>query len=94
VDFFLKLMKALANETRLDIIQHLIENKQLSLEEIVRRINRPYKTIAGHLKILEKSGLLRSHRWKGEVLYSMDTSSIMYYNRQLVGLIRKRMQRK
>ena len=87
-------MKALANETRLDIIQHLIENKQLSLEEIVRRINRPYKTIAGHLKILERSGLLKSHRWKGEVLYSLNASSTMYYNRQLVGLVRRRIRRK
>jgi predicted transcriptional regulator len=94
MDFFLRLMKALANETRFEIIQYLIENKQLSLEEIVRRINRPYKTIAGHLKILEKSGLLRSHRWKGEVLYSLDASGTKYYNRQLVGLIRKRMQQK
>jgi predicted transcriptional regulator len=94
MDFFLRLMKSLANETRLEIIQHLIENKQLSLEEIVRRINRPYKTIAGHIKILEKSGILRSRRWKGEVLYSLDTSRAKYYNHQLVNLVKKRMQQK
>ena len=94
MDFFVRLIKALSNETRLEIVQYLVKDKQLSLEEIVRRINRPYKTIAGHLKILEKSGLLRSRRHKGEVLYALNTSAGMYYNRMLVELIKKRMDEK
>lgn len=94
MDFFVGLIKALGNETRLEIVQYLVNDKQLSLEEIVKRINRPYKTIAGHLKILEKSGLLKSHRWKGEVLYSLNVPQGMYYNRMLVDLVKKRMEQK
>ena len=94
MDFFIRLIKALSNETRLEIVQCLVRDKQLSLEEIVARINRPYKTIAGHLKILEKSGLLRSRRHKGEVLYTLYTPTGMYYNRMLVELVRKRMDEK
>jgi DNA-binding transcriptional ArsR family regulator len=94
MDFFIRLIKALSNETRLEIVQYLVKNKQLSLEEIVTRINRPYKTIAGHLKILEKSGLLRSRRHKGEVLYTLNTPAGMYYNRMLVELVKKRMDEK
>lgn len=94
MDFFVRLIKALSNETRLEIVEYLINDEQLSLEEIVRRINRPYKTIAGHLKILEKSGLLRSQRWKGEVLYSLHVPFGMHYNRTLVELVKKRMEEK
>lgn len=75
-------------------MQYLINDKQLSLEEIVARINRPYKTIAGHLKILEKSGFLKSQRWKGEVLYSLNIPYGMYCNRMLVELVKKRMGQK
>ena len=94
MDFLLRMFKALANETRIKIIEYLIKDRQLSLDEISTRINRPYKTIAGHLKILEKSGLLKTQRWKGEVLYSLNTSGSLPYNQQLIGLIKKRIAQK
>jgi len=94
MDFLLRMFKALANETRIRIIENLIRYKQLSLDEIATRINRPYKTVAGHLKNLEKAGLLKTQRWKGEVLYSLNFSAKLYYNRQLIGLIKTRITKK
>ncbi|MEO0206598.1 MAG: metalloregulator ArsR/SmtB family transcription factor [candidate division WOR-3 bacterium] len=94
MDFLLRLLKALANETRIEIVQLLIKSGQLSLNEIATEINRPYKTVAGHLKTLEKAGLLKSQRFKGETLYSLNTSVNLEYNRQLIGLIKKRMPHK
>ena len=94
MDFLLRMFKALANETRIIIIENLIKYKQLSLDEIATRINRPYKTVAGHLKNLEKAGLLKTQRWKGEVLYSLNFSAKLYYNRQLIGLIKTRITKK
>ena len=91
MDFFVRLIKALANETRLEMVQYLVRDKQLSLAEIVTRMNRAYKTIAGHLKILEKSGLLKSECQKGEVLYSSNTPRGMYDTRMLVELVKERM---
>jgi len=94
MDFLLRMFKALANETRIKIIEILLRKKQLSLDEIATYINRPYKTVAGHLKNLEKAGLLKTQRWKGEVLYSLNAGSNLYYNRQLIDLVKKRMSRK
>ncbi len=94
MDFLLRMMKALANETRIKIIEILITDKQLSLGEIAAQINRPYKTIAGHLKNLEKAGFLKTHHWRGEVLYALNTSGNLQYNRQLIGLIKKHMGKK
>lgn len=91
MDFLLKLLKSVANEIRIEMVKLLIRNGQMSLNEIATQINRPYKTIAGHLKNLEKAGLLKTQRWKGETLYSLNLSSNLDYNRQLIGLIKKRM---
>ena len=94
MDFLLRIMKSFANETRLEIVEHLIKDKQLSLDDITTRTGRPYKTIAGYLKILEKSGMLKTQRWKGEVLYSLNSSGELHYNQQLIDLIKKRMHEK
>jgi predicted transcriptional regulator len=91
MDHLLRMMKALANETRKQIIELLVIEKQLPLSEIATRINRPYKTVAGHLKNLERAGLLKTLRWKGEVLYSLNRAINMYYNRQLIALIKRHM---
>jgi len=94
MDFLLRIMKSLANETRLKIVEYLIKDKQLSLDDITTRISRPYKTIAGHLKILEKSGMLKTQCWKGEVLYSLNSSGKLHYNQQLIDIIKKRKHEK
>lgn len=90
MDFLLRLLKAIANETRIEIVELLIKNGQLSLNEITTQVNRPYKTVAGHIKNLEKAGLLKTQRWKGEMIYSLNISGDLEYNRQLIGLIKKR----
>lgn len=90
MDPLLRLMKALANETRLEIMQLLIRDRQLALHEITKHIHRPYKTIAWHLKNLEKAGLLRTWYWKGEVYYAIHTSGNERYNRQIIALLKRR----
>ena len=92
MDFLLRMFKSVANETRLEIISLLTKDRQLSLDDIVTQISRPYKTVAGHVKHLEKAGLLRSQRYKGEMLYFLNASGRMYYNQQLFWLIKKRIQ--
>ena len=94
MDFFARLINALSNETRLEIVQNLVKDQKLSLEEIVMRIDRPYKTVAGHLKTFEKSGFLKSQRYKGEVLYSLNAPTSIYYNRVFVHFVQKRMGEK
>ncbi len=94
MDFLLRMFKSLANETRLEIIKLLVKERRFSLDDIVTSISRPYKTVAGHVKHLEKSGLLKSQRHRGEMLYFLNASSNLYYNQQLIGLIKKQMGKK
>ena len=90
MDFFLRLFKSLGNETRLKIVRFLMRNKEVSLEALASELRLPYKTVARNLKILERTGLVTSRRWRGLVQYSLDTSPGLKYNRAIFDLIRMR----
>ncbi len=57
---FTKIFKRLVNKRRIDILKLLLYKKEMELEKIIKRLRRPYKTIARHLKILEHSNLVES----------------------------------
>ncbi|MGE5621066.1 MAG: DUF2087 domain-containing protein [archaeon] len=61
IDESVNLMKALADESRLLIINSLMEKSQY-LEELARRLNLSESTVSFHMKKLENSGLV--HRQK------------------------------
>ncbi|MBI9075281.1 MAG: metalloregulator ArsR/SmtB family transcription factor [Desulfatibacillum sp.] len=62
------LLKALADESRLKIIQSLFTNAQY-VEEIAQRLNLAVSTVSHHLKKLEAAGLVEKKKEQYYVMY-------------------------
>jgi predicted transcriptional regulator len=59
-----KVLKALSSEARIRILE-ILQNQELNVTEISRRLNIPQSTATTNLIILEESGLIDSHTANG-----------------------------
>ena len=66
----IKLLKALADETRMRIIQHLLDGEKCACT-IVPKVGKAQSTVSGHLKILEEAGILKSRRVGTNIWYGV-----------------------
>ncbi len=57
-----KILKALANEKRLEILKLLDKHSGFSIIEIAEEINLHFKSSSKHLKRLSEAGLVKSNR--------------------------------
>ncbi|MDR0400810.1 MAG: ArsR family transcriptional regulator, partial [Treponema sp.] len=55
-----RLLKALASDIRLKILE-LLQNQELNISEIARRLEIPQSTATTSVLVLEKAGLVDSH---------------------------------
>jgi len=92
MDFLVKIFKALANQHRIELI-HLLNGGEREISDLSKRLGLPYKTVARNLKILERTNLVLSRRWKGMVYYSLRKEGQLDYNRILFSVIEKRYKR-
>jgi len=92
MDFLVKIFKALANQHRIDLL-YLLRNGEKEISELTKELRLPYKTVARNLKILERTNLVNSRRWKGLVYYSLRDEERLEYNKTLYDLIGKRYRR-
>ena len=67
-----RILKALANERRLRILNYLLEEKLATVSEISENINLSFKSTSGHLIILERVGLVDRQPRGPYVFYSPD----------------------
>lgn len=75
----IKLLKALADETRIRIIQCLLDEEKCACS-VVPSVNRAQPTVSQHLRILEEAGILESRRVGVNIWYKMkskETKEIM-----------------
>ncbi|MDD2254786.1 MAG: metalloregulator ArsR/SmtB family transcription factor [Methanoculleus sp.] len=66
----IKLLKALSDETRIKIIQCLMEGERCACA-IVPAVGKAQPTVSQHLKILEEAGVLESRRKGVNVWYTI-----------------------
>ncbi len=92
MDFLVKIFKALANSHRIELL-HILRDGAEEISDIARKLRLPYKTVARDLKILERTNLILSRRWKGVVYYSLRNEDHFEYNKVLFNLIEKRYER-
>lgn len=71
----IKVLKALADKTRLGIILTLLENER-SVGEIVNYLKKPQPTISIGLRILEQAGIIKSRREAKFIFYSIKNEKI------------------
>jgi len=70
VEPHIKLLKALSDETRIKIIQCLMEGERCACA-IVPAVGKAQPTVSQHLKILEEAGVLESRRKGVNVWYTI-----------------------
>lgn len=66
-----KLMKALANDSRLLILCHL-DGRELSVSELNRCLDLSQSALSQHLAVLRKDGLVRTRRESQTIYYSLE----------------------
>jgi DNA-binding transcriptional ArsR family regulator len=90
MDFLTQLFKGVANERRLEMLELLLDEKEVPIEEIASRLKIPEATCCRNLKILERVHIVRSHRRNERVFYSRDDAQGFFYNRTIIDLIRRK----
>jgi ArsR family transcriptional regulator len=70
VDPHIKLLKALADETRIKIVQCLLDGERCACA-IVPAVGKAQPTVSQHLKILEEAGILESRRKGVNIWYKI-----------------------
>jgi len=68
-----KILKALANRRRLEIIKYLKDKKEASVGDIARHIKLSFKSTSRHLAILSGADILQKEQRSVLVFYSLES---------------------
>jgi len=90
MNMLLKLFKALANKTRLRMIEILLEKNGLTADDFSDVMNIPRAIACRNLKILEREDLVKGERINVEVYYGLNRDRARAYNAAIIEMIRKR----
>jgi len=90
MDYLLQVFKALGNKRRFEIVELLLEKKEVSLEEIAKELKIPKNTCCRNLKVLERVHLINSKIRNGIAYYYLNHPEDHPYNTPLFNLIRFR----
>lgn len=86
-DDILRLLAALSDPLRVEIVLLLGDHDELNVGEIVRQFNRSQPAISHHLKVLRDARLLKSEKRGQEVYYALDWQLASTSLRELVRMI-------
>lgn len=76
------LLKAMANEQRLQVLCQLVD-KELSVGELLARIKLSQSALSQHLAVLREAGLVETRRSGQAVFYSLPAGPVL----QLMGTL-------
>ena len=71
------LLKALGDETRLQIIE-MLQRREMYAQQIVNRLDISQAAVSRHLKLMVRAGVLDVRRKGGSKFYSVNTSTLTY----------------
>ena len=85
----LKLMlRALADEARLNIVHHLAGLGEVNVTDICRALNISQPLVSWHLTMLRRAGLVRRRRLGRQVYCSLDTARFQRCQEWLASLVK------
>ena len=76
----LNLLKCICDDTRFEILEMLQNEKELCVNDFVKKMKKDQPLISHHLKTLKKCGIVKSRDEGKKAMYSIS-------NQQLSGLI-------
>ena len=78
-----KMLKALGNPVRFQIVEFLSENQMCITNEIVRNTPLAQSTISQHLKVLREAGLIQGEIEGPATCYCLDPEGIAWLKEQI-----------
>lgn len=82
-----KMLKALGNPVRFQIVETLAERKMCITAEIVQTTPLAQSTVSQHLKVLKDAGLIRGDIEGPATCYCLDAENIRWLKEQIAGWI-------
>lgn len=82
--------KIFSNPSRLKIIKLLLNNKELSVNSLAKKISLSQSAVSQHLKIMRQARLVLTGRKSFNILYSLNKKQLALFN----GLVNKVLGRK
>jgi len=70
-------LKVISNPTRIEIINLLAPNKQLSVTQICNKLNTEQSLVSHHLKNMRNSGILATSREGIHIYYSIAALQVL-----------------
>ncbi len=86
------LCSALADPTRI-LILYALNEKPLSVTEILNELSIPQSMASRHLKVLRDSGLVNTHRRGSSIIYRLTDKQVIQALDLLRGVMRTSIQR-
>ncbi len=82
----LEVIKALGDETRLEILE-IIGKKELNATEISDKCILSRPTISHHLQILKRASILEARKEGKEIYYSVNMNTLKEVSRSFLGFV-------
>jgi len=78
-----KMLKALGNPVRFQIVEFLAENQMCITNDIVRNTPLAQSTVSQHLKVLKECGLIRGEIEGPATCYCLDSDNFQWLKDQI-----------
>lgn len=78
-----RMLKALGNPIRFQIVEHLASNQTCITNDIVRILPLAQSTVSQHLKVLREAGLIRGEIEGPATCYCLDSDGIQWLKDQI-----------
>ncbi|MCX6069158.1 MAG: metalloregulator ArsR/SmtB family transcription factor [Chloroflexi bacterium] len=78
-----RMLKALGNPIRFQIVEFLAENQMCITNDIVRQMPLAQSTVSQHLKVLREAGLIRGEIEGPATCYCLDPDGVRWLREQI-----------
>ncbi len=85
-NFDIEVIKALSDETRLEILD-LLGNNEMNVNEIADKCTVSRPTISHHLQIMKRAGILVSRKEGKEIYYSINIHTLATFGEAVLSFI-------
>ncbi len=72
----ISLLKCICDETRFEILELLQKNKELCVNDFVKKLKKDQPLVSYHLKTLKKCGIVKSRDEGKKTLYTISNSQL------------------
>jgi ArsR family transcriptional regulator, arsenate/arsenite/antimonite-responsive transcriptional repressor len=85
----IRLLTALGEPARLEIIDHLAKQEQMNVGELTSKFHLSRPTISHHLKILKDAGVVQSEKRGQETYYWANRDALILGLEQIVDMLKQ-----